>query len=63
MFKFLVLGLFLILSVSCSKNPLNGDLEKNLKELDKIYGKCDNPNRQYTKGQYDVCKDKERATC
>tara|TARA_Y100000996_G_scaffold409046_1_gene389089 strand:+ start:612 stop:1205 length:594 start_codon:yes stop_codon:yes gene_type:complete len=61
MFKFLVLGLFLILSVSCSKNPLNGDLEKNLKELDKIYGKCDNPNRQYTKGQYDVCKDKERA--
>lgn len=48
--------LFLLLS-SCA----NPNLEKNLEELDKVYGRCDNPHRQYGKVEYQVCKDKERA--
>ena len=61
MLRLLLCGITFFLLVSCSGGILDGDLEKNLQELDKIYGKCDNPNRQFTKGQYKICKDKERA--
>ena len=47
--------------ISCSKGLLNGDLNKNLTELDKSYGKCDNPMRQFSKAQKKVCEDKQRA--
>ena len=61
MFKLLALSLFLVLSLSCSKGVFNGDLEANLEKLDKIYGKCDNPNRQFTRGEKKICEDAERA--
>ena len=61
MLKLLTLSILLILSTSCSKGLLNGDNQKNLEQLDQTYGKCDNPFRQYTKAQYRICKDKERA--
>lgn len=51
--------LFVIISVflfSCS-----GTHQKNLEALDKTYGKCDNPYRQYNEVEYRVCKDQERA--
>ena len=61
MVKLLTLALFLIVSVSCSRGVFNTDMEKNLEQLDKTFGKCDNPYRQYTKGQKKICKDKLRA--
>ena len=57
---FAILFAFFIL-VSCSSGPMDGNVENNLEELDKIYGKCNNPFRQMTKGQRKICKDKERA--
>lgn len=41
---------------SCS-NKKNDNLEK----LDKLYGKCDNPQRHYGDLEYKICKDKEMA--
>lgn len=38
-----------------------GTLEQDLKELDKIYGYCDNPQRNLRGNKYDTCKAKERA--
>ena len=35
--------------------------QANLERLDKIYGKCDNPYRDYREIEYKICKDKERA--
>ena len=49
-----------ILLISCSGK--NRNLEKNLEELDKIYGTCDNPHRNLTKAGYKICKDKERVS-
>ena len=49
----LVLSIFLF---ACS-----GNLEKNLTKLDKTYGYCDNPHRQFNDREYKICKDKERA--
>ena len=40
---------------------MNGDIQKNLEESDKIYGKCNNPNRQFTKIEKKICEDKQRA--
>ena len=51
---FFVIGLLF----GCSNS---GKLEKNLAELDKVYGKCDNPHRQLRPLEYKICKDKEKA--
>ena len=51
---FFIIGLLF----GCSNS---GKLEKNLTELDKTYGKCDNPHRQLRPLEYKICKDKERA--
>ena len=40
---------------------MNGNVENNLEKMDKFYGKCNNPYRQFTKGQKKICEDKERA--
>ena len=61
MLRVLLAILFSFFFISCSKGLLNGDLNKNLTELDKVYGRCDNPMRQYTKAQKKICEDKERA--
>ena len=36
-------------------------MNKNMAELDKLYGTCDNPHRNLSQGEYKICKDKERA--
>ena len=54
MFKIITL-IFCIALVSCT----GGNLEKNLEKSDKAFGKCDNPNRNMTKIEYQICKDKE----
>jgi len=40
---------------------MNGNLEKNLEASDKAFGKCNNPNRQLTKVEKEVCIGKIRA--
>jgi hypothetical protein len=57
MFKLIAISIL----VSCNQSFNNRNLEKNLVELDKVYGVCDNPMRQYTKAQKKTCKAKERA--
>ena len=59
--KLLIIFLAFILFQSCSSGPLGGDIQKNLKETDKIYGKCKNPHRQFTYITRKICEDKERA--
>lgn len=61
MLKLLSILLALLFTVSCSKGLFNGDIQKNLKETDKIYGKCNNPNRQFTYVEKQICESKERA--
>ena len=34
---------------SCDKGLFNGDIRENLKAMDKIHGKCNNPYREYSK--------------
>jgi hypothetical protein len=59
--KTLTTLLAFILLQSCSSGPLGGDIQKNLAETDKIYGKCNNPNRQFTYIQRKICEDQVRA--
>jgi len=48
--------------ISCSKGPLNSsNHQANMEKLDKIYGKCKNPHRQYKAIERKVCEDKQRA--
>ena len=54
---FLFASLFLI---SCA-NKVNKNYQKNLENLDEVYGKCDNPHRKLSKNQKQICLDKERA--
>lgn len=49
--------LLFIFLFACS----GGKYEEQQKKLDKIYGECDNPNKNLTTRQYNLCKDKERA--
>lgn len=53
----------LLLVVGCGSGIIGGKHQENLAKLDKVYGYCDNPQRQIQKGtiQYKVCKDKEAA--
>ena len=46
---------------SCSQGLNEGNIEKNLKATDKIYGRCNNPNRQFTLIEKEICVAKERA--
>ena len=53
---------FLFFSItSCSKGVLDGDLKKNMAELDKVYGVCKNPMRNYNRAQRLTCESNERA--
>jgi hypothetical protein len=54
--KILSLLFFSLFFLNCA-----GTLEQDLKELDKIYGYCDNPQRNLRGNKYDTCKAKERA--
>lgn len=48
--------------VSCGNSPLKGNLKENMAELDKKYGVCRNPMRNFTPKQRLTCEAKERAT-
>ena len=57
-----LLLLILIFSLqSCSKGLFDGDIEKNLKAMDKMHGYCNNPYRTFSKKEKKICEDKERA--
>ena len=61
MLKALPFLLVFFLTVSCSKGLFDGDIQKNLEASDKIYGKCNNPNRQFTYLQKQICESQQRA--
>jgi len=46
---------------SCGQSFNNGNIEKNLEATDKIYGRCNNPNRQFTDVEKEICIAKVRA--
>ena len=46
---------------SCSKGLFDGDIEKNLKAMDKMHGYCNNPYSTFSKKEKRICEDKERA--
>jgi hypothetical protein len=58
--RLLIISISLFFIQSCGTG-VGKDNQKNLAELDKIYGKCDNPLRTYRPLEYKICKDKERA--
>ena len=59
MIKTALIVLLMFFLHSCS--TFKGDIKKNMEEMDKIHGKCNNPYREFTKGQKRICEDKERA--
>ncbi len=61
MLKVLPFLLTFFFITSYYKGLLDSDIQKKLKESDKIYGKCNNPNRQFTYLQKQICESKERA--
>ena len=61
-FRALLLFLVSVTLISCSKGPLNNtNHQANMEKLDKIFGKCKNPHRQYKDLERKVCEDKQRA--
>ena len=59
--KILPFILVLLISLSSCSSPKN-NIKKNLDELDKLYGYCDNPHRDLSKREYKICKDQQRAS-
>ena len=53
---FIITILFSFLIVSCQ-----GTREQELKKLDKLWGYCDNPHREFSELEYTTCKRKEMA--
>jgi len=61
MLKFIVSLCLAFIVTSCSQGIGGGNIEKNLEATDKIYGRCNNPNRQLTEVEKEICVAKERA--
>lgn len=61
MIRFLLVLIFIISFQSCSKGLFDGDVEKNLKAMDKMHGYCNNPYRTFNKKEKRICENKERA--
>lgn len=55
-FIFIFISFFSVLIISCQ-----GTREQELKKLDKLWGYCDNPHREFTVLEYQTCKRKERS--
>ena len=51
----IVVSTFLVL-ISCSNNN-----QANLEKFDEVYGRCDNPHRQMSDREYNICVAQERA--
>ena len=52
----IIIFVFSLLLASCQ-----GTREQELKKLDKLWGYCDNPHREFSSLEYDTCKRKEMA--
>lgn len=61
MLRLLIFIIFTLVFSSCSKGLFDGNIEKNLEATDKVYGRCDNPNRQFTEIEREICRGKVRA--
>lgn len=61
MLKTLTCVVLASLLISCGQVLNNGNLEKNLEATDKIYGRCNNPNRQMTEVEKEICRGKVMA--
>ena len=61
MLKILVCLASILIVSSCSQGLNQGSIEKNLEATDKIYGRCNNPNRQFTEVEKEICIAKVRA--
>ena len=61
MLKTLISMALVLLLTSCSQGIMGGNLEKNLEATDKIYGRCNNPNRQMSAIDKEVCLGKVSA--
>ncbi len=61
MIRSLMLLVLIFSFQSCSKGLFDGDIEKNLKAMDKIHGHCNNPYRTFSKKEKLLCENKERA--
>ena len=57
-----IINTFLLIFLSIILTGCGGTHQKNLKKLDEVYGVCDNPMRDLTKSQYEVCKMKEMGS-
>ena len=53
---FIFTSVFSILLISCQ-----GTREQELKKMDKLWGYCDNPHREFGELEYQTCKRKEMA--
>ena len=61
MLKILVCFASILILSSCSQGLNQGSIEKNLEATDKIYGRCNNPNRQFSEVEKEICISKVRA--
>ena len=61
MLKILISLTISLAITSCSQGFNSGNIEKNLEATDKIYGRCNNPNRQFTEIEKEICISKVRA--
>ena len=63
MLKKLLITISFIILTGCGAGKLlnQGDVQANLEASDKIYGRCNNPNRQYTTIEKKICEGKDRA--
>ena len=61
MLKTLLIISSLFFISGCSKGLMNGDFQANLEKSDKVYGPCNNPNRQLSAIEKKICLDKQRA--
>ena len=60
-FDMLLRLLFIFFSLGLIVSCAGGNNEENLAKLDKVYGPCDNPYRQYTAIEKQICRDKVMA--
>ena len=57
--KFILLFFTILLSAIITS--CQGTREREMEKMDRIYGYCDNPHRDFNDMNYDICKAKERS--
>jgi hypothetical protein len=59
--KNLILILLSLFLYGCGQGLMGGNQKANMERLDKTFGKCDNPHRNLSRVERNICLDKERA--